>query len=379
MLLYFLPPLFVLILSRQQSIQKNSLLSRYIWFLASFFYCWSFMSGSDWPSYESTYYDHTPSGDIGYDLFSGFFENIGVNFLVFRAVSKTICFMTFAIIIDKWSNNSYIAKMIFFSLFAWYCFIGDPFRNMFAFTLIAVSCHLKLNGRVFGAIVCAMIAVLFHFSALIILPFLLVKQINWKSRTMVAFFIVFNVIFAFNDFIVWILESYSKMIVIDSIRLKVEVYLSGVKFLGDSVQHSFLTSGALFRIFSFWWMIKYRRKICAQKYGEQIFVFTFIYLLLYRIGLSFGVLQRIALYFVIYYILFLNIISTLISNKINRFVFDTFLYVLFSFQCYSVLTNTYYFIPYSNYWYYVLKGDIPDYNYRKDYNYLLSPYKRETQ
>lgn len=379
MILYFVCIIISFLCS--VNVRYNTIKNSIVLILFSLFiYCFGLMTGSDWPNYETSYYTRYAYTDFGYNLYSSFFYYCNVDFWAFRSLSKIICMIGVFAVLDKLSDYSFFVKTLFFSTFALIIFVSDPFRAMFAITFVLVAIYYRINDRKKLAILMCALAGLFHFSAFAIMPLVFLKPIKIPTKKLILILLIILVIFSSFDLLFYVLISVASIVpYLDS---KVVAYMSFINYAEGSVaeiKSLFFTFGSLMRILSLFLLLKYRHEIVKVRYGSYIFLFGIIYVLLYRMGLTFSVLARLGYYFMIFYFLSFSIIADKIYRGYKRLLFVSFISFCFCLNAYTILTTSYEYLPYSNLWEYILKGDIPSYNYRKSYNPINSPYMNEYQ
>jgi hypothetical protein len=142
---------------------------------------------------------------------------------------------------------------------------------------------------------------------------LFVNNIRLKSSTLVIIFVGFNLILLSNSFLIDFLKNYA--VFIPALGDKVSIYLNLLDAFPNLVelQGRLFSFGLLIRFFCFILLIKYRKEILSMKYGRMIFSYTFIYLLLFRLGVTIVVCQRFSYYF--FYILFAVLYLSFICGK----------------------------------------------------------------
>lgn len=377
MIVYITPFIFCFLISLDHKWALNRQLRPILFVLLATIFCGGLMTGNDWPTYEYNY-DHDVSErmEIGYYYYAKLWQQLGIPFVFFRFINKVIVFYIYWRFIDFLRVPFYFTLMIFCGTFALYCFINDPFRSLFSFGffLLAVMAMLKKNNMI--SFFLLFIASLFHISTLLILPCFFIKRIQWKSIYIIAFYIIFNISFSSNTLILEVMKLFSWLPFVGD---KIVIYLGMVEQNPNlvDVNGEVFTLGAMIRHVCFILMIIYRKKILEHQYGEILFLYAFIYLLLFRIGLSFNVLGRISYFYFIFYISIFSIIKENLSNYRKSYSFSCF--ILFLLFMYNTLTTSYTYLPYTNIWEYILKGDIPSYGYRENYNYEKSPYRNEHQ
>lgn len=373
MLLYFIPIVCSFIISFDKRI-ANAYGIRYIYFICTclFFTC-GYMTGDDWVNYEFAYNTKNEFEESGYNLIADLFKYIGFSYTFFRITCKIILFCLTWNFIRKFNVNFYFLIMMFVSTYALYLYINDTARNLFAYVIFLYSTLYYFEKKYTKMFVLLLSGMLFHLSIILVIPLLFLNNIKVKSSILIMIFIFFNLLFISNIFIVSFLKNYSTYIPI--VGDKISVYINLLDSLPNlnELQGRLFSIGLLIRYFCFWMLIKYRNDILKLKYGHIIFSYTFVYLILYRLGVSVVVIQRISYYFFIFYLIsfasYVFFIKRIILYKVTMFFISLLV-------CFKTITESYRYIPYTNVITYILKGKLLPYAEREDYNILKTPYKK---
>lgn len=365
----------------ESTLKKNSILVRFLLISVAFVFCFGYMTGSDWRSYESYYSWFNSKQSIleyltyftiepGYVIYSYVFSVIGFSFWPFFIITKLILFFSFITFIKRFSVDNYLFNIMFFlGVFGLFLFIDNPMRNLIA-VVISLFSYKYLEQRKFTLFLLVIIvAVCFHISALLLLlvyPFYPIK-ITTRNLTFVfiLFFIFSPLLF---DFIIYgFIGAFS---FIPLVALKLQHYFID----SDSMSNVRLfTFGNLFQ-FSFGLLLLYKRQFIESiDKGKIIFFGTICYLLLYRLASGIEILYRFQLYFLLFYVVGLCTTICAIKIKSNKIIIKSLLICYLVFMIYSTLTSTIHYIPYSNYVEYLFSEELP-FEYRSNYNYKHSPY-----
>lgn len=378
--------LFVLSLSR---VSKE--LSLGVCFLLMLFLCFGYMTGSDWRAYESEYYDEFTVRMVepGYMLLSNMFSRMGVNFWVFHILFKCLFFMVFiqffssyvgkrkgkvrptpvvskgsARILVRPHNEFYCGLMLWVASFGLYMLINCPFRNVIACTFVIPAFTCLLQKRYVWYYVLVLLAISFHYSALLMLFLPLVKIDKLSTRVLVIIYVVVMLVMAIGgSHIIFTLVS----------RYLPPVLQERILFYEESAEGRVFSIGLIPRLLCLWGILTYRTKIVRRyKYGSQVLSFCYFYLIISLVYYAFPVLFRSALFLAPFYIL--GIVYVLDSMKLSLKIpaklvwFAIALAITFT----TVRTSTY--VPYTNILYHVVTGKMYDYDFRDKYNPRVSPY-----
>lgn len=382
-MIYFVPIFLCFVSGFSRELSHN----RY-WYvlLISFlclFYCCGYMTGSDWKYYELLYdsidlnqlfygYNKEP----GYYIYMLLFKLLHVGFWPFFIITKTLVFLLVVkTIFDYTQETGYISLMYFLPWFGVYLFIDNPMRNLIAIAIFMLSVKYIIQRRFWNYLLCVLVASLFHFTALLMLPFYAVLTLNVKRWVYVCLFIVVNVVFANRDFLVLILSSMLK--VIPYLQDKVITY-----FIMDSA----FAQGKVFSVGMLWQFFLFALLICGKnrlingftnkEHGMFVFNCAMVYFILLRFAMSIQVIGRFQLYFATYTVVAIGML-VLSFKYLSRVPFAILLLIISCYTCWDKITGSARYIPYSNYMEYAIRCDFPSFSKRYYYNIDNSPYTNE--
>lgn len=343
------------------------------------FYCFGYMTGSDWREYEDWYYRINFNrlffnyfAEPGYYLYMVLFRALGIGFWPFFIFTKTIIFIIiYRTIFDYCKESGYLTLMYFLPWFGMYLLIDNPMRNCIAIAIFTVSVRYVIEHKFWKFLLCMLLAASFHFSSLVILltyPLLNRKISNWVY---VMLFLIVNLIFADRDFVIGALSSlFGK---IPYVSDKIEGYLL---MNSDFAKGKVFSFGMLWQIGVFILLLCYRDRITDYISGNKgllVFNSAMLYMLFLRFAMTIEVFVRIQLY----YSLFLAIAVGLILLSFDfrsRIIYVCMLFMVSSYTCLAKVTSSARFVPYTNVVQYMIKGEFPSYSERYFYNYRNSPY-----
>ena len=99
--------------------------------------------------------------------------------------------------------------------------------------------------------------------------------------------------------------------------------------------------------------------------------------MLYPLGISMKIIQRITIYISPFFVLGVIYLLKSLEIKTNRYLMSLFFVVFTFWQTYNMVTVDYRYVPYSNYLHHWVKKDFPSIEYRRNYNKNKSPYKEK--
>lgn len=382
MILYYIPIILCFISVISHELSNND---RWYWFMGIIlcvFYCFGYMTGTDWRVYEDMYntidFNHLFNGytsEPGYYLYMLFFRYLGIGFWPFFVLTKTLLFIIIYRTIFEYSRSSgYLSLMYFFPWFGMYLFIDNPMRNLIAIGIFILSFRYIIQKNFWKFFFLMLLAASFHFSALFIIFSYSILTKNVKPWIYAVLFIIINIVFIDRDLLIKTITSLFGMI--PYLQNKIISYL-----LLDSVfaQGKTLSIGMLWQIMLFVLLLVYRERIIKQinnECGVVLYNASICYLLLLRFAMSIEMFVRLQLYFSVFFAIAVSLLMLSFNYK-SRLFFVSLLLLMSFYVCTEKTTNSSRYVPYSNYIEYALKGDYPSYSKRFMYNIIKSPYKNE--
>jgi hypothetical protein len=151
--------------------------------------------------------------------------------------------------------------------------------------------------------------------------------------------------------------------------------LVGYFFNADFKANS-INLGAFIRLFVLFILLLFKQTIVqkGEKYAS-FFNLSILLLLIYPLGISMKILQRFPLFLFPVYILGIIYLLKSFEIKMNMYLLTAFFVALSFLQTYNTITADFRYVPYSNYLYHLKKKDLPDIEYRYQYNRKHSPYR----
>ena len=379
MILYF-SILFVSLLASFTSITKHQKIERLLIILLALFFCFGYMTGSDWRNYE-TYYSWLDDGGIrllmepGYIYLSAISHSLGIPFWPFFITLKLLAFFCLLHFLRKYSYyNQFLVVTFYLFIFGLYLYIDNPMRNLLAIGISYFAYQYLEDKRWIKFLGVVLLATMFHSSAILLLflfPFYPIKLNNWG---LFLLFIIFNIviIFSYEFLIMKVIAAFSFIPIIEA---KVIHYFID----GSGLENNRLISIGFLVQFVFFLLVLYKRKqIESMPYGKLIFWGTICYIFLYRMAAIVSIFYRLQLYMSVFYAVGVCCVFSSLIKKDNRIVYGTFLVCYLSYMTYSLVISSYKYVPYTNYISYMLSPELP-FDYRSEYNHVNSPYEDNTK
>lgn len=375
MLIYFSVIIFCFLLStvRLPKYLENSAL-----ILIALFLCFGYMTGTDWYSYESYYNNVKLSQEVeetrefGYFLLQTLSIKLGLDFWEFHILIKLLVFLSLINFVRWLKVNIFLFLALFIPTIGLYLFVDCPFRNLIAFGFSLIAFKKLFQNQIMGFLIYTFIAINFHISALFLLLIFFIYKIELKNSIIVITTIIIYSI-AFNtEFL--ITKLYLPLV---KIFPEIDERISGYLVNNDFISNT-MNLGSYIRLFIILIFIFFKNNsVQGGKYSSYIFNLSIIFLMLYPLGISVKIIQRIALYLSPFFALGIIYLLRSLQIRTNIYILSLF-FILFSFwQTYSLVTVDFRYIPYTNYIPYFCKKDFPSMEYRYKYNKTVSPYKHK--
>ena len=336
------------------------------------FICFGYMTGSDWDGYEVFYYKGflTKLVEPGYMLLSNSFSAVGINFWVFHIAIKVICFIIIFNTIMNREENSYFAVMIYLASFGFYLFIDCPFRSLIAVSVSLLAIQYIETKKWLKYSVITLLAMSIHITSIVLIPVYFSRIISRiRTRTLIIIFVLVY-LFLFLGGIEIILNLIDG--IFPSLYKRLNFYLD--KSVSKS---SLLSPGLIFRVVILVFMSVYRLRL--EKHFircELVFNLTYIYLILSLVTYAFPLFFRMALFLSPFYVIMFAMISKEL-NITSMIIFKFGFFMVALLITWATITGKPYYIPYTNVLENVIKGEYPEFEYRKNYNLEKSPYRKD--
>ena len=359
-------------------------------FLLMIFLCFGYMTGSDWRAYESEYYDEFSVRMVepGYMLLSNLFSRAGVNFWVFHTLFKCLFFIVFLQFFNAYVNKRkgnrpvpvipkgaarifvrphsrfYCGLMLWVASFGFYMLINCPFRNVISCMFLFPAFNFLFQKRYVWYYVLVLLAITFHYSAVLMLLLPLVKVDKLSNKVLVITYFAVLVVMAVGGADL-VLAQFSKFLP--------PILQERVFFYEESARGSIFSIGLIPRLLCLWGILQYRTKIIRRyTYGKEVISFCYFYLIISLVYYVFPMLFRCALYLAPFYIL--GIAYTVDSMKLSLKIPAKIVWFIFALGITFTTVRASTFVPYTNILYHYVTGKMYDYDFRDKYNPRVSPY-----
>ena len=355
--------------------KQTKLVERAAFIVAAFILCFGYMTGSDWRTYELIYYnkwgyDH----EFLYKLLNDICYAIGIGFWPFFITFKIILLAVIFNVYRRLGIPLLFCLMLFIPTMGFYLFIDNPMRNLIAYTIFAYCTKYIVSREFFKYLVGITIAFFFHYTTIAVLPIYFLYNVNFKNRTLIILYVLINIFFASQKVVLGTMEYIASYLpaIGDRMLYYLETHIANPDS-GDFKNKIFSVS-ILVKTFGFIVLLYYKNRLIEKfKYGKLVFVLSMCYLLLYRVSLSFLLFTRITLFFDIFYICAIGYVLLLLSVK-SRMIVKVFVCLYALVITYRVTSDSYKYIPYTNYLIYKIKGHNLSFEERDSYNFENGPY-----
>lgn len=377
--LYYIPILLCALTPFFRELADNRRWYIFLGIYCYIFYCFGYMTGSDWKVYEDMYYSvdfsrfyYGYTKEPGYYLYMMLFSKLGIGFWPFFIFTKTVIFfIIYKTIFDYCRETGFVTLMYFLPLSGMNLLIDNPMRNCIAVAIFIASVKFIIEHKFWKFLICMLLAASFHFSALIMVLFYPLLNRDIRTWVYVSLFVVINVVFANRELLVELLTLFLGKI--PFVQEKVIKYL-----LMDSVfaQGKLISFGMIWQIGLFVLMLCYRERITERIGGEKgrfVFNAAMAYMLLLRFAMTIRMFVRLQLYFSVFLAIATGLLIISFEFR-SRVAFIGLLCLVSLYICTDKITGSARYVPYSNYIVYSIKGDHPSYSVRYYYNIKNSPF-----
>jgi hypothetical protein len=336
--------------------------------LVGIFFCFGYMTGSDWRQYELHYYDDDWVGrEVGFTVLKNIMRFLHVGFWGFAIGTKVFIYYSVCRIIKSCAKEAfYLSLTLFLILEGLAVLIDFPMRNAVAMAVSLYCFKYYEERKIFKYMIFALLATLFHNSALILLPLYFVRLENVKRQYLLIAFLLYNIVLSYSN--ASNLDGYFLILNGSDLQWYYDSYLSQAdEALGNGISASFIIHTIFFLL-----VLTYKDKILQFKYGRALFLCGILYPFLYRLALVIWIFGRFK-YFVC--VLYFCVVSKIIISSKYRQILIIVVYLNLLISTYRTITANSKYIPYTNY----LLEFYNDYSYsyRSNYNYIHSPYKNK--
>lgn len=374
MFIYFFVAFVLIFLHNNSGIPKKAQLV-FLFFVAMFL-CGGYMCGSDWRGYEEDYTEESITYEPGYYFLAKIARQLGFGFWGFEILLKFVCLVFFYKYINRHCyNNKYLCMLFYFSFYAIYLFIDGPLRNLCAITLFIIALDVYERSKT-SAIIISLVGMLFHSSSIISCVYFIARIISEKKNIGTVIYVAVYVLALFVSFQGSMLVELANQTTIGQLLFAEKLDRYVVKgFSAASTVSSPTSLGELLRTFFFFLVLSRRKQIEAIKEGKTLFFGAMIYFIISKLAASMDVLMRFECYFSIFYAIALTVMIDVITPSFKKLYKTSFIVLSLMFT-YTTTTTDYRFVPYSNYFVYLIfHQPLPSYNERFNYNFIHSPYK----
>lgn len=351
--------------------QKNKLV-KYLFILWLYiFFCFGYMTGSDWRSYEIFYMNSSfnfqnATTEKGFYFLFNFLHQFIDDFFITLGLLKCFYLASLIFLLKEISRSWLSIISILMPLCLNFMLIDNPLRFMVALIFINIGLFYSFKNNLRKGIIISMIAPLFHMTSVVIIPMLLVFRYHkvmygLKSRYYILLYLTILIIFSFPASFM----SLINIIVPFLHNLGSKSYQSYIQSLK---LNSFITMGSFVNVFFFFILVKNKPVFSNYKYGEEIFSASILSLILFRITLI--IPNGFRLIMPLQYFLGISYFYLIKKNKIYNYLLITYLLIILS----KSLLQSYVYLPYSNSIPYIMTTH-KTYNER-DQNNINEYYKR---
>lgn len=325
------------------------------------FFCFGYMTGSDWRQYErdyeNDYYEwYTLRLEYGSYYVFKFFKNIGCDFWLFTGLFKILYLLSVISLSSYFTDKrwSVVGMYAIVDVFL-FIIIECPFRFMLSLTAINFALLLYMKRRFVYAFLLLLISITFHSSFIICVVLLLIGLIsknkiqNVNNKILIPAYIVVYILILGTPLFDFI---YS-----DLVPLLGQTELAN-HYNNEDIGN--LWSLGNLRMFVYFILIVlFKSETLAMKRGDLIYPMALMASFLFPIMKCIPVGQRLLIPLNIFSVLlFTQILLNYTINDTRKIVFKT-VFIISIMTSIVNIYNSYMYIPYSNSIPYIINGHKP--------------------
>lgn len=364
MIYYYFPVLLALLMSQLPEVKQKKTIFIVLFTVTAIVYCSGYMVGSDWRYYEVLYNNASFSGFFGFAKEKGFyllvvlFNKIGFDFFIFTIFIKSLCLLSIFYFSKKelsTSNKQAFFLFVVISLQGAFLLVNSPFRNVIAIGifLFAYTKYYKNNFRLY-CILCLLGATM-HVSLLFVLLATIFARYIESRR-----YVNYVLFMFFASIVISLFPSIVKdfILLLSGISMLVSTRADG--YVSEVSSYSFIQLGSIANILFFIFIYIYRRKL-----SPSLFVLSCFSLIFYRLYFVIDIFSRFYLYL---FPFFAVSISVIVFDSVKGFWYKLLISIYCLATVFMVVSGSYAYLPYSNYWVFYASNNLKSYSYRNNYN-----------
>lgn len=343
--------------------------------LLGLFLCFGYTTGTDWRTYERMY-DWVALNPLSmflytepaYVIYSYIFSALGIEFFHFFIFTKLILYIIMIRALKFYCPKAgfYISLLFFIAWYAFFLFIDNPMRNLIAICIFLSALKYLRERRFRPYLLMTLLAMSFHFSAVIMLFFYYLGNRSYSTTKIVMLYVILNVLLLNNSLIFGVLGKLFSAVPI--VGDKIATYAGG----DVDGQGKLLSLGLIVHTLIFILLVLGRKKIEEYPHGKMIFTFATVFSIFFRLGLTITVMGRFQFYIIVFYVAAIGMLYYAFEIR-SRVWYMLFILVISVGPCISYLTRDSRYIPYTNYLFFI--GDNMSFEERSEYNPVNSFYK----
>lgn len=310
--IYLLLVLYIIFFSGY--IYEKKLMFIPAFFLSLFVGMRGVVSGYDYLVYKYFYELNSNENPYGYEMLFVASRNLvkyfGGDFNVFILILGIFFVVGVCHIFNKYSDNPSLALFIYLStFFFWHNF--NILRNFIAIILFYFALKFILERKPVQYYLLVLMAINFHKTALILLPFYFIGTLNLKKRTMALLTILALALTPLSSSVFYLKINFL------GIGERISRYI-GIKEMGNIQEYSELIVVLLLATGIFIWDMRNGREITRE---ENLFYnLTFYSFLIFTVFFRFAVILRVMEYFRFAYILLFVSVLGKIERKSIKYI-----------------------------------------------------------
>jgi len=309
---------FVCIFTLNSNKKKTNLLFYIILcFILIFIVAFRYKIGNDSQIYEDEFKKYPDIFNLHISTFSysnyqplwiilnSIIRTISPNFVFFQIFQSIFVNTVIFSFLYKYSKKPFISLFLYFSLY-FYFFNCETLRESLSVAVFLLSFKYLERKKYFVYYIYCIVGLLFHIEAIILFFIPLIPRVKINKRLIIWLIIIALIFFFSFNFILKYLDISNFS---DIIQYKFHVYSYNAS--NGLTPYSIVVNG-------FFPVIVLILTIKRKKRNIQFDKYVFLYVLFLFLSISFGILSRLASYFIVFYIIYITDFISSVNVKIRH-------------------------------------------------------------
>lgn len=325
-MLYYIPSIFVFItyifyfVFENKKVKFSIITFSYIILCVFFCYVAGFRDisiGTDTLNYYKLFYNPEDDLELGFVIISNLIKFLGGEFNHFILFYFILSFSLKFISVKKMSYFPLLPLAVYSGM--WFLVYDiNGIRQGFALGIICFSFYLLLKERIFTSILFSILAVFFHTSAIVFLPFYLITKVKCSSFRFFMIFIV-SVLMGYLNVIGYIIDFLSEFQNLNFRLINRAIDYKNNESFNENIFFSFKTFSRVFILFSCFYLL--RRMKISEYYKNVILWGMLLSVCSYLVLSQFEIIAvRTSLYFRLAELFFWGSLPLAFKGNISKLI-----------------------------------------------------------